>query len=157
MLNEHQRRRLSVRLGRLVHEGEALLEEIESERTAGGADDDEGADTPEAPDADAPRAREPDPATLADEVRSLLDAARDAARELDVPLGGASPDLRHRVQAWSAAWWTRILDCAPERLGGLGEVDPEDERAIGDVVDRVAARLARLQRVSAEAGGEEGG
>jgi len=169
MLNEHQRRRLSVRLGRLVHEGEALLEEIESERTAGGADAaDEGADAPEAPDADAaeapdadaPRAREPDPATLAGEVRSLLAAARDAAGELGVELGGHAPTLGHRVQAWSAAWWTRILDCAPERMGGLGPIDPEDERTIGDAVDRVAARLARLQRLSSGrpgGGGGEGG
>jgi len=134
MLNEHQRRRLSVRLGRLVAEGEALLADLEA--AAGG----EAAKAGIGPER---------LAALRGEVHALLEAAREAAVELDITLGGASPDLAHRVQAWSAAWWTRILDCAPERLGGLGLVDPEDERAIGRAVDGVAAHLARLQRVSA--------
>lgn len=129
MLNAHHRRRLGVRFGRLIEEGEDLLDRMDAATdaaTAGGED----------------------LARLRQEIRDLAEAARDAAERLGIPLAGASPDLRHRVQAWSAAWWTRMLDCRPEKLGGLGPVDPEDAGRVEEAVEAVAARLARLQRLS---------
>jgi len=128
MLNPHHRRRLGVRLGRLVEEAEELLDRMDA----------------------APEAGHEYLAPLRDEVLALVEAGRDAADRLEIPLAGASPDLRHRVQAWSAAWWTRMLDCRPEKLGGLGPVDPEDAGRVAEAVEAVTARLARLQRLSRE-------
>lgn len=126
MLNPHHRRRLGVRFGRLVEEAEELLDRMDV----------------------APEAEHERLAPLREEVLALVEAAREAADRLGIPLAGASPDLRHRVHAWSAAWWTRMLDCRPEKLGGLGPVDPEDAGRVEEAVEAVTARLARLQRLS---------
>ncbi len=128
MLNEHQRRRLSVRLGRLVEEGEELLD----------------------------RVREAGEAGLAGELEALLDAARAAASRLEVPLATSPSDLGHLVEVWSATWWTRMVDCRPEHLRGLGEVDPRDAERLAPIIEEVTGRLARLQRLAgARRGGAE--
>ncbi len=125
MLNEHQRRRLSVRMGRLVEEGEALLDQLR-----------------DSPDASS--------AALRTELETLLHTTRTAAGRLDIRLDGPPPDLPHRVLVWSAAWWTRMIDCQPEHLGGLGDVAPEDAKRIAPAVEEIAGHLARLQRLAGE-------
>jgi hypothetical protein len=125
VLNEHQRRRLTVRMGRLVDEGETLLDRLR-----------------ESPDASAGAVRA--------ELEALLRTTRTAAARLGIGLDEPSPDLSHRMQAWSAAWWTRILDCQPEHLKGLGEVDPGDAARIAPEIDEIAGHLARLQRLAGE-------
>lgn len=109
-------------MGRLVEEGEALLERLR-----------------EAPDSD-----------LAPEMETLLEVTRGAAARLGITLAEPSADLRHRVHVWSASWWTRMIDCRPEHLRGLGEVDPADARRIEPVVEEIAGHLARLQRLAGD-------
>jgi hypothetical protein len=130
MLNEHHRRRLTVRLGRLVQEGQELVDRLRK--------------------AQAEAAGDPDPAlaALISEIQALLGSARTAAARLGVSLAAPPSDLRHHVQVWSAAWWTRVLDCRPEHLRGLGELEPGDESRIAPVIDQVAGHLARLQRLA---------
>ncbi|MDP2480381.1 MAG: hypothetical protein Q8W51_01790 [Candidatus Palauibacterales bacterium] len=125
MLNDHQRRRLTVRMGRLVEEAEPLLDLLR-----------------ESPDGASQ--------ALRDELETLIRTTRAAAARLEIDLEGPSPDLSHRVRAWSAAWWTRILDCRPEHLKGLGEVDPIDADRIAPEIDEIAGHLARLQRLAGE-------
>lgn len=112
-------------MGRLVDEGETLLDQLR-----------------ESTDASA--------AAVGGELETLLRTTRTAAARLGIRLDEPSPDLSHRVQAWSAAWWTRILDCQPEHLKGLGEVDPGDAKRIAPEIDQIAGHLARLQRLSSE-------
>lgn len=153
MLNEHQRRRLAVRLGRLVEEAEEFLgrlEEAPPVETLSAADARPAVDARPAahaaPAADDAARME----SLERELAEIATAARSAAEAIGLPLDADSPDLRHRVQAWSAAWWTRMLDCRPEKLRGLGEVDPEDAARIGPAVEAIAARLSKLQRMAGE-------
>ncbi len=112
-------------MGRLVDEGEMLLDQIR--------------ESPEAAST-----------SLRAELETLLRTTRDAAERLGIDLEGPSPDLGHRLQAWSAAWWTRILDCQPEHLKGLGDVQPGDAERIAPEIDAIAGHLARMQRLAGE-------
>ena len=112
-------------MGRLVEEGETLLDRLR--------------DSPDAA-----------PEAVRAELETLIRTTRIAAGRLGLRLQEPSPDLSHRVQVWSATWWTRILDCRPEHLQGLGEVAEEDARRIAPLVDEITGHLTRLQRLAGE-------
>ncbi|MFQ5747513.1 MAG: hypothetical protein ACE5HF_09895 [Gemmatimonadota bacterium] len=126
MLNENQARRLEVRFGRLLAEAADLRSELEERRHgAGGAE-----------------------SQIAAELAALIDEVNAGGRMAGIQIAPRETDLERRIGAWAAAWWSRILDCGPEHLTGLGPVRPEAAELLAPAIQAMAARLARIRSLA---------
>jgi hypothetical protein len=130
-LSEAQRRHLTIVLQRLAEESRA-----QQKRWAAGGS--------------GPRAEQ-----VAAELKELRRAASGAARALGLSLDAGPPDPSRRLAAWSATWWTHVLDARPSALRRFGHVDARASETIGPLVEDLANRLRRLQ-VMAEENTDEG-
>lgn len=123
MLREGQRRRLSVRFGRLLEEAEELERLIQGEEAAG---------------------------EILTELCQLIDLVRRMARRFDVPLARRDRAAMDHLEFWSSVWWTRVLDCRSSALTAVGPVDPEMGESLDEAVNEIAAQLLRIRDLSLE-------
>jgi len=89
------------------------------------------------------------------ELAGLLEAVSRAADELGFSNQPDAPDPGRRLAAWSASWWSHVLDARPTALRRYGELDPEAEATIGPIVADLAERLQRLKALSEHVSGDE--
>ena len=120
-LSEAQRRHLTVLLRRLVEESRAEEERWVAEGSGPGA------------------------RQVSVELTELRRAASGAARALGLSLDAGPPDPSRRLAAWSATWWSHVLDARPAALRRFGHMDARASETIGPLVDDLANRLRRLQ------------
>jgi hypothetical protein len=89
------------------------------------------------------------------ELKELWRAASGAARALGLSLDAGPPDPSRRLAAWSATWWSHVLDARPSALRRFGHVDARASETLGPLMEDLANRLRRLQ-VLAEENTDEG-
>jgi hypothetical protein len=85
---------------------------------------------------------------IAAEIDRLIVETRRAATTLGLPLDTPTVLWQRELAAWAATSWSMILDCRPAALRGYGSVDARLARAVGPVVDRLAAQLLRVERMA---------
>ena len=131
-LTDAQRRHLGILLGRLVEESREQQERWTAEvRGAEGR-------------------------PVRDELAQLRRAASRVARELGVKAGTGPPDPHRRLGAWSATWWSHVLDARPSALRRFGDLEPRAADRIGPLIEDLADRLRRLRALAdVDGDGEE--
>jgi hypothetical protein len=85
---------------------------------------------------------------IAVEIDRLIVETRRAATTLGLPLDTPKKLWQRELAAWAATSWSMILDCRPAALRGYGSVDARLARAVGPLVDRIAAQLLRVERMA---------
>lgn len=120
-LTDAQRRHLRVLLGRLVDESREQQERWTAEVPGAGG------------------------RSVRDELAELRRAASRVARELGVAEGVGPPDPHRRLGAWSATWWSHVLDARPSALRRFGDLDRRAADRIGPLIEELAERLRRLR------------
>ncbi|MGD8496481.1 MAG: hypothetical protein PVF05_09850 [Gemmatimonadales bacterium] len=123
-LTDAQRRHLRVLLGRLVEEAREQQERWTAEVPG-------GAGRP-----------------VRDELAELRRTAARVARELGVAERVGPPDPHRRLGAWSATWWSHVLDARPSALRRFGDLDQRTADRIGPLVEDLAERLRRLRALA---------
>jgi hypothetical protein len=85
---------------------------------------------------------------VATEIDRLIAETRRATTTLELSLDTTKVPWHRELAAWAATSWSMILDCRPSTLRGYGPLDARLARAIEPVVDGIAARLLRIERMA---------
>lgn len=85
---------------------------------------------------------------IATEIDELIVDTRRAATAFELSIDTERIPWHRDVAAWASTSWSMILDCRPSALRGYGPVDAHLTRALGPVVDGLAARLMRIGRMA---------
>jgi hypothetical protein len=121
MLRDSQRRRLSVRFGRLLEEAEELERAVQGKQAA---------------------------RDMLIELSHLIELVHRMAKRFDLALARRDRDALDQLEFWSAVWWTRVLDCRSSALTAVGPVDPELGESLDEAVDEIATQLLRIRDLS---------